>query len=72
MSQAAGPAVGIGDVDGDGGVGGGDSREVRAGKSKRRGWLLPSLSLPWGTCGAGLPQGQSCGGAGRGLCAQKK
>lgn len=22
---------------------------------------LPSLSLLWGTCGAGLPQGQSCG-----------
>lgn len=34
MSQAAGPVVGTGRVDGDGRVGSGDSREVRAGRSK--------------------------------------
>lgn len=34
MSQAAGPVVGIGCADGDGGVGSGDSSGVSAGRSK--------------------------------------
>lgn len=54
--------AGTGLADGDGRVGSGDPRKVRAGKSKRRG----RLRSPRHPCyGAGLHQGESSGCAGR-------
>lgn len=70
MSQAAGPVVGIGYVDGDGGVGSGDSREVRAGKSKQRGWLhSPHCPCYGAPVGLGCPKDRATGVLRWGLCA---